>query len=60
MSNILTRIIGLFGGGRDERRGENGFFSWTWMKMRVEKRSSGVEMNDEAMVDLYQHFLMQS
>jgi len=41
MSNLLTR--GLFCGGRDGSRGENGFFSQTGMKMKVEKRLSGVE-----------------
>jgi len=43
MSNLLTRIKGLFCGGRNGRRGENEFFSWTKMKRRVEKRSSCVE-----------------
>jgi len=43
MSNLLTRIKGLFFGGRDVGRSENVFFSWTKMKLRVEKRSIGVE-----------------
>jgi len=43
MSNLLTRIKGLFCGGRDGRMGKSEYFSWVGMKIRVKNRSSGVE-----------------
>lgn len=43
MINLWTRIKNVDGGESNERRGENGDFSWTEVEMRVNKRSSGVE-----------------